>query len=125
MLLRIGEIVVNTDQVREIYVAPSGEAVVVRFGLDRQVSFQGDQAKALIRWLDAHATNLIPETEMDEEWEAYKAKGGDMSRSMFEANVASLRDLNLQLDHTDPDLEPARWKNLMDSAARYEQRLLY
>lgn len=128
-LLRIGRDTVNMDQVLSIY--ETGEKYILRFGHGEhgnehhQVQVLGEDREAFARWLDANATNLTPNTEMDQEWEAYKAKGGDMSRSMFEANVECLRSVNKELDNTNIDLEPARWKRLADSAATYEKRLLY
>lgn len=88
-----------------------------------QIELYGNDAEAFLRWLDANATNLTPKTEMDEEWEAYKAKGGDRDRSAFENGVHSLRDLYKRMDEVGDD-DP-RWKDFMDSAARLEKRLLY
>ncbi len=158
-LLRIGNTVVNPDNIAAVHIYEPGEISSYRYEATEdefeitsgyvsnpervvrlettaltsgdygsqayQIEFAGDDAEAFVRWLDANATNLTSKTEMDEEWEAYKQKGGEMSRSVFEASVERLRDLIAQLDVTDADLQPARWKNLMDRAARFEKELLY
>ncbi len=153
MLLRLGKTTVNMDNVVEARIYEPGEHIngytgrplneghrVVLYTTATagtwvseshvepspfEVWLDGAEAQAFVRWLDANSTNLIPKTEMDEEWEAYKAEGGEMSRQSFEAQVRMLRDLNRKLDAIDMDLEPERWNNVMDSVARIEERLLY
>ena len=88
-----------------------------------QVELFGDDADAFLSWLDRHATDLRPATEMDEEWQAYKDKGGTLTRATFEAKVAALRDVNRELEAL--DISGPRWHDKMDRASRLEEELLY
>lgn len=129
-LLRIGDTTINIDNVTTIeqrggttYVSLAApESLDMSEIRPQMVALAGDEARALAGWLDANATNLTPKTEMDEEWEAYKAKGGTMDRARFEADVQELRRLNREMDE-EPDLN--KWDSRLKQTARLEERLMY
>lgn len=122
MLLRIGNTTINMDLVKKIN--DQGERMEVSFAWDDVMPLVGNDANSLRSWLDANATNLTPKTEMDEEWEAYKSKGGDMSRGAFESCILELRELNRQMDEIGMD-KSHKWGGRLDRAGRLEERLLY
>ncbi len=117
MLLRIGNTTINMDQVKEIN--DHGERrIEISFAWDDVMPLVGEEAAALRSWLNEHATNLTPQTPDDEEWEEYKAGGGDMTRSRWEATKRELRQLNRDMEHSYSEKR-------MNRASRLEEKLGY
>lgn len=140
MLLRIGDKLLNTDQIVEANTERIGERVRVAiettatsydagaldqvwFPAPHQIVLWDEEARAFIQWLDANATNLTPQTPEDQEWEAYRANDGDMTRPEWERTRNQLQALSESLEHMSPD-SPS-WERQMERASELEVRLGY